>query len=111
MLTWIFGPVKENIVHVKSHDRVAGFLGLEKARVRYFLSINGDNLPENAVQGEKRTYRSIQIEGEEFEFSQGLPSCIRRATDIFYPEKALVWTKYVTVSILYIQFAMQNRSV
>ena len=71
MLTWIFGPVKENIVHVKSHDRVAGFLGLEKARVRYFLSINGDNLPENAVQGEKRTYRSIQIEGEEFEFSQG----------------------------------------
>ena len=55
----------------ESHDRVAGFLGLEKARVRYFLSINGDNLPENAVQGEKRTYRSIQIEGEEFEFSQG----------------------------------------
>ena len=30
MLTWIFGPVKENIVHVKSHDRVSGFLGLEK---------------------------------------------------------------------------------
>ena len=71
MLTWIFGPVKENIVHVMSHDRVAGFLGLEKARVRYFLSINADNLPENAVQGEKRTYRSIRIEGEEFEFSQG----------------------------------------
>ena len=40
-------------------------------RVRYFLSINADNLPENAVQGEKRTYRSIQIEGDEFEFSQG----------------------------------------
>ena len=71
MLSWIFGPVKENIVHVMSHDRVAGFLGLEKARVRYFLSINADNLPENAVQGEKRTFRSIQIEGEEFEFSQG----------------------------------------
>ena len=63
--------VKENIVHVMTHDRVAGFLGLEKARVRYFLSINADNLPENAVQGEKRTYRSIRIEGEEFEFSQG----------------------------------------
>ena len=71
MLSWIFGPVKENIVHVMTHDRVAGFLGLEKARVRYFLSINVDNLPENAVQGEKRTYRSIRIEGEEFEFSQG----------------------------------------
>lgn len=71
MLSWIFGPVKENIVHVKSHDRVAGFLGLEKARVRYFLSINAENLPVNAVQGEKKTYRSITIEGDEFEFSEG----------------------------------------
>ena len=71
MLQWIFGPVSENIVHVKSHDRVAGYLGLKKARVRYFLSINADNLPENAVQGEKRTYRTIMIDGEEFEFSAG----------------------------------------
>lgn len=71
MLTWIFGPVKENIVHVKSHDRVAGYLGLEKARVRYFLSINADNLPSNAVQGEKKTYRTIIIDGNEFEFSEG----------------------------------------
>ena len=71
MLQWIFGPVQENIVHVMSHDRVAGFLGLKKARVRYFLSINADNLPENAVQGEKRTYRTIMIDGDEFEFSKG----------------------------------------
>lgn len=71
MLQWIFGPVKENIVHVMSHDRVAGYLGLEKARVRYFLSINADNLPANAVQGEKKTYRTIMIDGDEFEFSQG----------------------------------------
>lgn len=71
MLAWIFGPVQRNIVHVMTHDRVAGFLELKRARVRYFLSINADNLPENAVQGEKRTYRSIAIEGEEFEFSEG----------------------------------------
>lgn len=71
MLQWIFGPVKENIVHIMSHDRVAGYLGLAKARVRYFLSINPDTLPENAVQGEKRTYRTIMIDGLEFEFSQG----------------------------------------
>lgn len=71
MLQWIFGPVEENIVHVMSHDRVAGFLRLKKARVRYFLSINAACLPSNAVQGEKRTYRTILIEGEEFEFSQG----------------------------------------
>ena len=71
MLQWIFGPVKENIVHVMSFDRVAGYLGLEKARVRYFLSINEECLPPNAVEGEKRTYRSLSIDGEEFEFSQG----------------------------------------
>ncbi|MGP1447312.1 MAG: Gfo/Idh/MocA family protein [Candidatus Limimorpha sp.] len=71
MLSWIFGEVKQNIVHVASHDRVAGYLEFERARVRYFLSINAETLPENAVQGEKRTYRTIMIDGNEFEFSQG----------------------------------------
>ncbi|MFI3297429.1 MAG: Gfo/Idh/MocA family oxidoreductase [bacterium] len=71
MLTWIFGAVKQNIVHVMSHDRVSGYLELEKARVRYFLSINSDHLPANAVQGEKKTYRTIMIDGDEFEFSEG----------------------------------------
>ena len=71
MLSWIFGEVKTNIVHVATHDRVAGYLELEKARVRYFLSINGNTLPPNAVEGEKRTYRTLRIDGEEFEFSQG----------------------------------------
>ena len=72
MLQWIFGPVKQNIVHVMSFDRVAGYLELEKARVRYFLSINAECLPENAVQGEKKTYRTINIDGSEFEFSVGI---------------------------------------
>ena len=71
MLQWIFGPVQKNIVHVMSFDRVAGFLELKKARVRYFLSINAETLPENAVQGEKKTYRTLNIDGEEFEFSKG----------------------------------------
>lgn len=67
MLQWVFGPVQENIVHISSHDRVAGYLGLRQARVRYFLSINGDHLPE----GHSGSYRSITVGGEEFEFSQG----------------------------------------
>ena len=50
---------------------MAGYLEFEKARVRYFLSINAETLPPNAVEGEKRTYRTIMIDGEEFEFSQG----------------------------------------
>jgi len=71
MLQWVFGPVKRNVVHVMSFDRVSGYLELEKARVRYFLSINAECLPQNAVQGEKRTYRTLNIDGDEFEFSQG----------------------------------------
>lgn len=71
MLQWIFGPVKQNIVHVMSFDRVAGYLGLEKARVRYFFSINSDCLPPNIEQVGKRSYRIISIDGREFEFSEG----------------------------------------
>ncbi len=53
MLSWVFGPVKKNIVHVYTHDRAAGYLELERARVRYFLSINSDNLPEKcSTRGE-----------------------------------------------------------
>ncbi|MDR1725730.1 MAG: Gfo/Idh/MocA family oxidoreductase [Bacteroidales bacterium] len=71
MLSWIFGSVKENIVHVSTHDRVAGFLGFEKARVRYFLSINSDTLPKEAKIAGKKTYRKIECEGEQIEFSDG----------------------------------------
>ncbi len=71
MLAWIFGEVKQNIVHISSHDRVAGFLEFEKARVRYFLSINFDTLPQEAKLAGKRTYRSLSMEGTEIEFSDG----------------------------------------
>src|SRR5574344_257897 len=71
MLSWIFGPVEENIVHVYTHDRAAGFLRFKRARVRYFLSINADTLPQEALKAGKRTYRKIEMEGQEIEFSQG----------------------------------------
>lgn len=71
MLQWIFGPAQENIVHLHTHDRAAGFLELKKARVRWFLSINYDTLSEQLRQSGARTYRSLSIEGEEFEFSGG----------------------------------------
>jgi UDP-N-acetyl-2-amino-2-deoxyglucuronate dehydrogenase len=71
MLCWIFGGVKKNIVHVHTHDRAAGFLELEKARVRWFLSINFDTLPETAITAGKRTYRSLMMNNEEIEFSDG----------------------------------------
>jgi len=71
MLSYIFGAVKENIVHVHTHDRASGYLEFEKARVRWFLSINYDVLPEKIKMQGKRTYRSITVEEEELEFSGG----------------------------------------
>ena len=71
MLTWIFGDIKENIVHLHEHDRAAGYLQLDKARVRWFLSINADTLPEVNQQKGMRTFRSITVDGDEFEFSGG----------------------------------------
>lgn len=71
MLGWVFGELKENIVHLHTHDRAAGLLRYEKANVRWFLSINYDTLPEEIKAKGMRTYRSITIDGEEIEFSQG----------------------------------------
>ena len=71
MLIWIFGPVQKNVVHIHAHDRAAGFLELKHARVRWFLSINEELLPEYVQKKGGRTYRSLKIEGEEFEFSEG----------------------------------------
>ena len=71
MLSWIFGDVKENIVHLQTHDRSSGYLEFERARVRWFLSINYNVLPKKIKEKGQTTYRSIIIEGEELEFSGG----------------------------------------
>ena len=60
MLCWIFGEVQHSIVHVSTHDRVAGFLQLKNANVRYYLSISGE-----------QTERSLLIDGEAFDFTKG----------------------------------------
>jgi UDP-N-acetyl-2-amino-2-deoxyglucuronate dehydrogenase len=71
MLLWIFGDVKENIVTQHTSDTASGRLVLEKAEVEWFLSINADTLPQAAKDAGKRTFRSLAIDGEEFEFSEG----------------------------------------
>lgn len=71
MLHFIFGDIIANEVHYKDEQTVSGYLEYERARVKWFLSIDANNLPENAVQGEKKTYRSIMIGDEELEFSGG----------------------------------------
>ncbi len=71
MITWIFGKVKENIIHIYNADKAAGFLQLEKARVRWFLSLDYKDLPKVATDKGMRTYRSITVDGKEIEFSGG----------------------------------------
>ncbi|RXK03746.1 oxidoreductase [Arcobacter sp. CECT 8989] len=71
MLSWIFGEVKENIVHLKQPDANAGLLRLKNANVRWFLSVNYDYIPEEIKAQGQTTFRSITVEGEEIEFSGG----------------------------------------
>ncbi len=71
MLSWIFGEVEENIVHVKTEYANAGFLKLKHANVRWFLSVVYDYIPDEIKANEQRTYRSIMVDGEEIEFSGG----------------------------------------
>jgi UDP-N-acetyl-2-amino-2-deoxyglucuronate dehydrogenase len=71
MLTWIFGDVKRNVVHLLKRDKAAGFLELEKARVRWFLSIDYNDIPRGIKKNGQRTYRSITMDGKEIEFSGG----------------------------------------
>jgi UDP-N-acetyl-2-amino-2-deoxyglucuronate dehydrogenase len=71
MLSWIFGDIQQNIVHVHTHDTAAGYLEFSRARIRWFLSINEQTIPEDLRKQGKRTYRSMKIENEEIEFSDG----------------------------------------
>ena len=71
MLSWVFGEVQENLVHLREKDKSAGYLEFENARVRWFLSIDENSLPKQVQENGQRTYRSITVDGEEIEFSGG----------------------------------------
>lgn len=71
MLMWIFGPCKELEVHQNTHDRASGWLELEGAVVKWFLSIDEGTLPDKVSKAGKQTYRSLTMDGEELDFSAG----------------------------------------
>lgn len=71
MLLWLFGSVQYIVVHLSQPTRVAGYLELEKARVRWFLSLESRDLPETARTNGKTTYRSVTLDGKEIDFSEG----------------------------------------
>jgi UDP-N-acetyl-2-amino-2-deoxyglucuronate dehydrogenase len=71
MLSWIFGDTKKIIVNLSEPHKAAGYLELENARVRWFLSLDYDDIPASVKANGQRTFRSIIVEGEEIEFSEG----------------------------------------
>jgi UDP-N-acetyl-2-amino-2-deoxyglucuronate dehydrogenase len=71
ILTWIFGGVRKSVVHLLRPDKAAGFLALQRARVRWFLSVDPADLPPVVTDKGGRTFRSIRIGGREVEFSEG----------------------------------------
>jgi UDP-N-acetyl-2-amino-2-deoxyglucuronate dehydrogenase len=71
MLSWVFGEVQENIVHLREKHKASGYLEFENARVRWFLSIDENDLPQPVKEKGQRTYRSITIDNQELEFSDG----------------------------------------
>ncbi len=71
MLGWIFGEVKNNVVNISEPTKAAGYLDLKNARVRWFLSLDYNDIPKETKEKGQRTFRSITIEGEELEFSEG----------------------------------------
>lgn len=71
MLFFVFGPLQQSVVHHSDNMKAAGFLEYERARVRWFLSIDSNDLPQNIQEAGQRTFRSITCDGEEVEFSGG----------------------------------------
>jgi UDP-N-acetyl-2-amino-2-deoxyglucuronate dehydrogenase len=71
MLSWIFGSTKKNIVHISDTHKAAGYLELENARVRWFLSLDYNDIPSRIKAAGKRTFRCITVDNEEIEFSEG----------------------------------------
>ncbi len=71
MLHFVFGALRENIVHYTSDTKATGYLEYENARVRWFLSVDINDVPQAARANGQRTYRSITVDEEEFELSDG----------------------------------------
>jgi len=72
VLVWLFGAVEEVRVHLSEPRRMSGLLVLERARVRWFLSVDAGDLPFPVVAGKKTTHRSLTIDGSELDFTDGI---------------------------------------
>jgi len=71
LLLWVFGREEKCELHLSTPTRMAGYLELERARVRWLLSVDGDDLPQGKGENDRTAYRSLTIDGEEVDFSDG----------------------------------------
>jgi UDP-N-acetyl-2-amino-2-deoxyglucuronate dehydrogenase len=71
LLMWLFGEVEHSELHLNRADKMSGALQLQRARVRWFLSVDGSDLPQRCHEDGQHAYRSLRLDGEEMEFSQG----------------------------------------
>jgi len=71
LLMWLFGDVQNSEVYYSDPYKIGGFLELQDANVRWFLSLDRNDLPQEAVDDKKLTFRSITVNGEEIQFSEG----------------------------------------
>jgi UDP-N-acetyl-2-amino-2-deoxyglucuronate dehydrogenase len=71
LLLWLFGQAKRSEVHFARPDKMAGALELEGARVRWYLSVDVNDLPEHTRSQGRHAFRSITMDGQEIEFSEG----------------------------------------
>ena len=79
LLIWLFGRPLRSEVHLREHRRVAGFIELERARVRWLLSAERDDLPFAAQSGQRTSFRSMVVDGQEVEFTDGVAALHTRA--------------------------------
>ena len=79
LLVWLFGPVQKADVHLRDGKRAAGTLALEDADVQWYLSAEAEDLPFTPVPGSRTTFRSIVVDGEQLEFSDGFTDLHTRA--------------------------------
>ena len=71
LLIWLFGKPQQSVVHLSERRKMAGFIELQNADVKWYLSIDHSDLPEDIIKNKKNTYRSIRIDDEEIEFTEG----------------------------------------
>jgi UDP-N-acetyl-2-amino-2-deoxyglucuronate dehydrogenase len=71
LLQWLFGETDLVKVFISKPNCMSGFLELKRANVRWFLSVDENDLPVPIQPGQQKTYRSIIVNGEEIEFSRG----------------------------------------